>query len=395
MHTIRGWEDLAEISEELLVVIWGAGNFGCRLLQEARVNKIKTYIYDCDEYKIQDKDERLTLAQIKQKISEIAIVIAVEADQIVNEISDIILKLSNKIPIYRYVPKDAEYLEQKLENQGFNNGMRKMKAVDVLNSRRIVEEKINSGRAFFLSRWGSLEGEAVYADLSGIFIEGEIGLLKSNAGFFPLDKKSIHKFTECYTYAAKEIDILAAGCWCSKIEELYRLYSPGAILVPSGVLCPIWKEMAWARALKDKKVLVIHPFASLIEKQYLYRKKLFESPDILPEMDLKVYQAVQSMNGSTEYDSWFTALNKMENDIIKIDFEIALIGCGAYGMPLGAFIKSILHKQAIHIGGSLQLIFGIKGKRWDDDAIYNEYWVRPTDELKPQNYKDVEDGCYW
>jgi hypothetical protein len=91
----------------------------------------------------------------------------------------------------------------------------------------------------------------------------------------------------------------------------------------------------------------------------------------------------------------------MENDIGQIDFDIALIGCGAYGMPLGAFIKDEMHKQAMHIGGSLQILFGIKGKRWEgenynyDKLLYNDAWVRPTDDLKPANYKNVEEGCYW
>jgi hypothetical protein len=91
----------------------------------------------------------------------------------------------------------------------------------------------------------------------------------------------------------------------------------------------------------------------------------------------------------------------MKNDIKKIDFDIALIGCGAYGMPLAAFIKKELNKQAIHMGGCLQLLFGIKGKRWETDSfkwdkiLYNDAWVRPTDDLKPSNYKKVEDGCYW
>lgn len=91
----------------------------------------------------------------------------------------------------------------------------------------------------------------------------------------------------------------------------------------------------------------------------------------------------------------------MQDDISHIDFDIALIGCGAYGMPLGAFIKSQMHKKAIHMGGTLQILFGIKGKRWEENGydyqykLYNEYWVRPTDDLKPKNYKDVEGGCYW
>lgn len=48
-----------------------------------------------------------------------------------------------------------------------------------------------------------------------------------------------------------------------------------------------------------------------------------------------------------------------------VDYDIVLLGCGAYGFPLAAYAKR-RGKQAIHMGGSLQLLFGIKGKRWED-----------------------------
>lgn len=110
-------------------------------------------------------------------------------------------------------------------------------------------------------------------------------------------------------------------------------------------------------------------------------------------------KAVQSMRGECEFSTWIDAFEYMKKEIASRDFDVALLGCGAYRMPLGAYIKDELKKPAIHVGGVLQLLFGIKGKRWDENSIgrqlYNQYWVRPTDELKPNNYKLVEDGCYW
>lgn len=50
----------------------------------------------------------------------------------------------------------------------------------------------------------------------------------------------------------------------------------------------------------------------------------------------------------------------MEQDISKIEFDVCLLGCGAYGMPLAAYIKEKLQKTAIHIGGSLQLFLVLK-----------------------------------
>lgn len=49
----------------------------------------------------------------------------------------------------------------------------------------------------------------------------------------------------------------------------------------------------------------------------------------------------------------------MKDEIDKRDYDIALIGCGAYGFPLAAHIKRS-GKKAVHLGGALQLLFGIK-----------------------------------
>lgn len=60
-------------------------------------------------------------------------------------------------------------------------------------------------------------------------------------------------------------------------------------------------------------------------------------------------------------------------------------------------------KKAVHMGGSLQLLFGIKGKHWENpdyNPVYNyaqlvnEHWVYPAEEEKPKNALSVEGGCY-
>ena len=86
---------------------------------------------------------------------------------------------------------------------------------------------------------------------------------------------------------------------------------------------------------------------------------------------------------------------------MNIEFDIAIIGCGAYGLPLAAKIKKS-GKQAIHLAGATQLLFGIKGKRWEENADFsyvrkwfNEEWVYPSDEDKLENGNCVEGGCYW
>ena len=89
----------------------------------------------------------------------------------------------------------------------------------------------------------------------------------------------------------------------------------------------------------------------------------------------------------------------MEEQIDQVDFDVALIGCGAYGMELAAYCKR-KGKIAIHMASWVQMLFGIYGNRWLNDqpeyrGFINPYWIRPMDSEKPENLDKVEKGAYW
>ena len=169
------------------------------------------------------------------------------------------------------------------------------------------------------------------------------------------------------------------------------------------LLNPFFAEIPWTVSLTGKNVLVIHPFTSTIMFQYKKRTLLFDK-NILPDFNLKTIKAVQSSAGeNTSYGDWFEALEWMKGEIDKQEYDICLIGAGAYGLHLAAHVKR-QGKKAVHLGGSLQLLFGIRGKRWENknyNPIYNyqklmnEHWLRPDKLEKPNGAKNVEGGCYW
>lgn len=222
--------------------------------------------------------------------------------------------------------------------------------------------------------------------------------LINNAGFFPNNESLLPNYYEENINAIRNIDVL--GSYVSS-EMLFNKDLSGAKRVNlDGYYAPFYWERPWTRILEGKKVLVIHPFSEEIMSQYRNnRKRIWTNPEVLPEFELITYKAVQSILGvQTEYASWFDALQKMKDDIALIDFDIALVGCGAYGMPLAAYCK-ILGKQAIHLAGWLQVLFGIIGKRWENNPrvspLINEYWIRPFDCNVPKDAVMVEDACYW
>ncbi|MBQ2968289.1 MAG: hypothetical protein IJE10_09250 [Clostridia bacterium] len=219
-----------------------------------------------------------------------------------------------------------------------------------------------------------------------------------NAGFFPNDADLGYRFGKMQGDLSREADLYGVYAWPME-DFLLQLYSPQAkVCVPRGLEPYYWNE-PWSAALKGKKVLVIHPFEETIRSQYEKRELLFENPDVLPEFELKTIKAVQSSAFfETSFETWFDALNYMYDEAMKIDFDVAILGCGAYGFSLACMLKKA-GKTAIHMGGATQILFGIKGNRWDNHPIvsklYNEHWVRPSKTETPEKAQQVEGACYW
>ena len=88
----------------------------------------------------------------------------------------------------------------------------------------------------------------------------------------------------------------------------------------------------------------------------------------------------------------------MIDEIACKDFDIALVGAGAYSLPLVNAIKN-MGKKAIQTGGGTQLYFGIMGNRWEKSPYVkkyvNENWTRPSHFETPENAENVEGACYW
>lgn len=273
----------------------------------------------------------------------------------------------------------------------------------------IICEAINSNNPCMISRFGSNELDATLNFRKGHplsflrtifpFWAGKITKerMLTNAGFFPNNNKSLARFADHILNIVGDIDIL--GSWLE--HEGVCPFNPNCKKVDIIYLVPFWSKEPWTATLKGKKVLVVHPFEDSIKRQYAKRELLFNNKDLLPEFaSLTVIKAIQSIGGETNgFNSWFDALKYMEDEIDKVDYDVALIGCGAYGMPLASHCKR-MGKKGVHLGGALQLLFGIRGKRWETEQdIYkqfmNEYWIRPLESERPSSAINVENACYW
>jgi hypothetical protein len=219
-----------------------------------------------------------------------------------------------------------------------------------------------------------------------------------NAGFFPAAHAAIEQFSALMYDDMNQLDIL--GSWRPE-EYLLYMHLRRVTRVRLAALEPYLSAHPWSENLEGRKVLVVHPFSRTIESQYYnHRRQLFEDARVLPEFGkLATIRAVQTIAGNNlQYSDWFQALASMKDAMDGTDYDVAIIGCGAYGFPLAAHAKR-RGKQAVHLGGATQILFGIRGKRWDADpqisSLYNERWVRPAPEDSVVGAERVENACYW
>jgi hypothetical protein len=295
-----------------------------------------------------------------------------------------------------------------------NIGLKKSKKLVNLEGQEVSDfiiALINSGKPFLVSRFGSeeLRWYRNYKILSkNIFVRFWNYISTStehwekkyktidNLTFRPKDKTMTTFFIEKMDMAISEIDLL--GSWLEWEQSKYVKFSSKVKFAYLLDLDPFFHDKPWTLALKNKKVLIIHPMIKEIKDQYEKREDLFDSA-MLPEFQLLTITA--PFFDDPNFPDWMSIYKYYLDELVVInEFDIAIVGCGSWGMPVSAEIKK-RGKQVIHLGGSLQLLFGIIGRRWLDPGyeksgypeLPNEHWIAPYS--KPSWSNNYDASSYW
>ncbi|MDR3681142.1 MAG: hypothetical protein P4L41_14340 [Flavipsychrobacter sp.] len=269
----------------------------------------------------------------------------------------------------------------------------------------LIAEKVKEGKPLMVARIGAGELATLYSYFTNkknpmIWDAGVVNNLQYNAGFFSADPANLERFCKEMFEHLRQVDIM--GVWHNEgEEEICAAYCPNASFINLESIEPYYyPDNPWSQYLAGKKVLVVHPFQDSITYQYNNnRRKLFPNELVLPEFELKTIKAVQSITGiKPEFATWFDAYQHMCGQINNTNFDVAIIGAGAYGLPLAGFVKSI-GKQAIHMGGATQIMFGVYGNRWLDvkeiSKFFNDKWKKPYPHETPKQAATIEGACYW
>jgi hypothetical protein len=302
-------------------------------------------------------------------------------------------------------------------NKKWNHGafqFKYEKVYEAHSGNEIISKLLKANSSFAISRLGLVEAELVKNYLEtksnptinailGNRMELELELMKKaqiNAGVFPMNTSNMNEFCEEYYNSINKIDLFGIWNFIPFERKLIRSKNKNALLLEASSLDPFRFEKPWTDHLKGKNVLIIHPFTNTIVEQYKSRHSMFKNKFVLPEFNLLTLKTFQT--NFIEYDeelkNWKNVLDILKRKIDDIEFDIAIIGAGSYGLPVAAHIKN-KGKVALHIGSTTQLLFGIKGRRWDENGFkeefYTDKWISPSEKDRPDQYKMIENGCYW
>lgn len=155
---------------------------------------------------------------------------------------------------------------------------RRQIALDQAGSDRIAE-LIRTRHPLMIARIGAVELSCVRFYLekrrkSGATYPERIRFaMSNNAGFFPGDDASLDQFCRLFLDQVRSTDVMAV--WFNKFEDVIcNDHCPEAELIDLTCLEPFHFTPPWSRTLAGRKVLVVHPFAASIRKQYREKREL-------------------------------------------------------------------------------------------------------------------------
>jgi hypothetical protein len=271
-----------------------------------------------------------------------------------------------------------------------------------------IKSIIESNKPFFIGRIAGCELKVAYYYQNGnIDIIDELKELENNAGIYTKDTTSLEIYSKKLIESYDHCTVIAEWETLGKVykhtgsgQQYITNRTPNIPKIDAKALEPYYFKENWMPALNGKRILIIHPFSKTFLKQVKNLKKVFLNKSWFENCEFQFVEPPVTLAGNHQNKDWQEHLDNFIESIGSVkDFDIALVAAGGYGMLISDYIFTKMNKSVMYIGGALQLFFGVIGKRWFENKdilkIMNDDWIRPDKEDKPNNFINVEKGCYW
>jgi len=282
------------------------------------------------------------------------------------------------------------------------------------NLQDFIETKIQRKEKFFIGRLSGNETRFCGQVLCGKNARPMLQTMAQTPGIHITSQETLKNYVQCYVNAVRNCDML--GIWdnvmYSQAIDFYNFSKKmipqkpifhSCALEPFYFFCPSkynnGVDCRLDRIWKGKRILVISSHINTIKQQVKNLDKIFKPYKIFNNNTFTFVCPPKTMAFNHENKDWVGHFEDFKKRVDGQEFDIALVSCGGYGMPICDYIYSSMNKSCMYLGGPLQLLFGIMGKRWLNHETlkeyYNEFWTRPLEEDRPINHHLCEHGHYW
>ena len=262
-----------------------------------------------------------------------------------------------------------------------------------------IKEAIRQSKPLSFGKMGNVESAHLLTHLQGnpSLIGNQLFV---NAGIYVDSLESFTDWCETYLNAVKGLDYILQ--WCPNKEDLNIIenhWNGKGMFHSFQDLEPFsLGSVGWHHILSDKKVLCVSPFPDTVRTQVQRFDKIWDGSSIGEIVTVKSSYSEALTRESPK--PWRDKLKGMTDEIDSLEFDFATVGCGGFSLMVCDHIKR-MGKPCIHLGGGNQLLYGIRGRRWDSRGSTNpdwygtEHWIRPLEHETPIGQHMVEGGCYW
>jgi hypothetical protein len=280
-----------------------------------------------------------------------------------------------------------------------------------------VRSAIEGGRGYAAAKIGYSEQHWLYYD---ILLEQERDQAKiakfehelrfhglKQEGVFPADPAFYRDFNRFYVPHLRNIDSLGVFYypWELRIVRQYAL--PGKLVYYGDQQTNRYgagtENECYLPYFRGRRILIVCPFAGILKERAT--KEIFEG--IYASVGKKQWFYPKSVDGlefpygfsAETQERYATAIDlfgDIASELEQRDFDVALIAAGGLAIPLASRVKS-MGKVALDLGGHLQAIFGVLGKRHRNRSwSRNEWCIDMPERYRPPEADEVCDGgAYW
>ena len=211
-----------------------------------------------------------------------------------------------------------------------------------------------------------------------------------------IDPETYNKYFEILLNFVKEADLFVCGIHYDKNNDEYKQFIK-YLNVKSSYTYDIFYSI-----VKNRKILIISPFAELFKKQFDSGNcKLIDNdfPDI---KKIYYYTNIYTFFNNGPHNNILETVNYLFADIlskINDNYDLVLISAGAYSNLLANKFYDY-GKDVYTMGAELQKFFGVLNNREKSkmnlNVINKNLWIVDIpNEYKPIDYEKIENGCYW